>query len=90
MAKKLMSRSKEKLLRHLLQHPTEATYGFKMATDIGRATGTLYPLLADLERVGWLESWWEDAPPPGRPRRRLYRLTATGVAAAQQELAALK
>ncbi len=52
--------------------------------DISRATklasGTLYPILFRLERAGWLESRWEEDDPKtlGRPRRRLYQVTALG------------
>lgn len=45
--------------------------------------GTLYKALGRLEEMGMLTSRWEDAPPPGRPRRRLYELTAAGALAAQ-------
>jgi PadR family transcriptional regulator PadR len=52
--------------------------------DITRATnlasGTLYPILFRLERAGWLESRWEEEDPRalGRPRRRLYQVSALG------------
>jgi PadR family transcriptional regulator PadR len=52
--------------------------------DISRSTnlasGTLYPILFRLERAGWLTSRWEEAEPKalGRPRRRLYQVTALG------------
>lgn len=42
------------------------------------AEGTVYPALHRLERAGLLESWWTDY--EGR-RRRVYRLTTTGVSA---------
>jgi PadR family transcriptional regulator, regulatory protein PadR len=48
------------------------------------AHGTLYKALGRMERAGLLESRWEDpeiAEAEGRPRRRLYRVTATGAAA---------
>ena len=48
------------------------------------ATGTMYTTLDRLRRAGFLESEWEDAAiseEAGRPRRRLYRLTAAGHAA---------
>jgi len=53
--------------------------------DIGRETkvssGTLYPILARLERAGWVKGRWEaqSAGELGRPRRRLYQVTALGV-----------
>jgi DNA-binding PadR family transcriptional regulator len=43
--------------------------------------GTLYRALARLERAGYLESRWEASAPEGRPRRRLYSLTAAGAQA---------
>jgi DNA-binding PadR family transcriptional regulator len=47
----------------------------------GLASGTIHPILARLERAGWLESRWEDVDPreQGRPRRRYYQLTPDGV-----------
>ena len=41
-------------------------------------SGTLSPLLARLSDRSYLETRWEADPPPGRPRRHLYRLTADG------------
>jgi PadR family transcriptional regulator PadR len=43
------------------------------------AHGTLYRALHRLEAAGLIESFWEDSPEAereGRPRRRMYRLTA--------------
>lgn len=50
--------------------------------------GTLYPLLARLEKAGWLKGRWENGSPKkmGRPRKRLYRLTPTGKTSSQAEL----
>lgn len=45
------------------------------------AYGTLYRALHRLERAGLIEASWEDpaaAEQERRPRRRLYRVTATG------------
>lgn len=56
----------------------------KSGADIARQTkiwsGTLYPILMRLERVRWVQSQWEEGNPSelGRPRRRLYRVTALG------------
>ncbi len=51
-------------------------------------SGTLYPILARLERVGWLVSRWEDGDPRdlGRPRKRFYRLTGIGSTKARAAL----
>ena len=51
------------------------------------AYGTLYRALERLQKAGLLESEWEDpalAAEEGRPRRRLYRITAAGQAAVAQ------
>jgi DNA-binding PadR family transcriptional regulator len=67
-------------------------HGFALAKHLrgdegGRkltAHGTLYKALSRMEDAGWLTSTWEDADEPtaeGRPRRRLYAITAEGRAA---------
>src|SRR3954452_2314055 len=49
------------------------------------AHGTLYKALGRLEEFGMLQSRWEqDEAPGGRPRRRLYELTAKGAQAAEE------
>jgi DNA-binding PadR family transcriptional regulator len=55
------------------------------------AHGTLYKALERLERAGLLTSTWEDpavAADQGRPRRRLYQVTALGERALAQARAA--
>lgn len=52
--------------------------------------GTLYKALDRLETAGFLESTWEDpalAMADGRPRRRLYRVTAAGAVALTNSVA---
>lgn len=39
-------------------------------------TGSLYPLLHNLENRGYLKSFWQEAGPG--PRRKYYRITARG------------
>ncbi|HVU79151.1 MAG TPA: helix-turn-helix transcriptional regulator [Gaiellaceae bacterium] len=66
-------------------------HGFGLARTLGErrgsrsltAHGTLYKALGRLEELGLLTSRWEDAPPGGRPRRRLYELTGEGARAAR-------
>jgi PadR family transcriptional regulator, regulatory protein PadR len=69
-----------KLLRVFLDDPSAQRYGLQLASEADLKTGTIYPALARLEQAGWLESHWESVNPArqGRPRRRLYRLTALG------------
>jgi DNA-binding PadR family transcriptional regulator len=52
------------------------------------SSGTLYPLLLRLEKVGVLASRWEDGRPEdlGRPRRRFYTITPAGVQVAHDAL----
>jgi PadR family transcriptional regulator PadR len=59
-------------------------YGFEIARQIGERTGgalqftlaSLYPLLYEMEKRGWLEGQWESNQ-SGRDRR-YYRLTRSG------------
>jgi hypothetical protein len=55
----------------------------------GLPSGTVHPILARLETVGWLESRWEEIDPrvEGRPARRYYRLTSDGMELARTALA---
>jgi DNA-binding PadR family transcriptional regulator len=63
--------------------------GAEVTKALGIGSGTLYPLLMRFETSGWMESRWEEIDPSveGRPRRRLYRLTALGAREATRELA---
>jgi PadR family transcriptional regulator len=76
------------VLALFLSDPAGEWYGFDIADRTRLKTGTLYPLLARLEKEGWLHSRWEDLDPheAGRPRRRLYTLTGHGREAARREL----
>lgn len=71
-------------------------YGFDIMDATGLPSGTVYPVLRRLERGGFLASNWEDpavALAVGRPRRRMYRLTASAttlIAAAHQKLTSLR
>ena len=56
----------------------ESVWGFKICDQAGLGPGTVYPILDRLETAGWISGFWEADPPPGRPRRRLYEMTALG------------
>lgn len=77
------------VLRALLAEPTREMYGLQICAAAGMPSGTIHPILARLERLGWVESQWEDMDPRalGRPRRRYYRLTAGGAEQARVALA---
>jgi DNA-binding PadR family transcriptional regulator len=75
---------------------TDPFHGFDLAKALADTTGsraltshgTLYKALARLSDMGLLESEWEDAEialAGGRPRRRLYRITAEGARRAATE-----
>jgi PadR family transcriptional regulator, regulatory protein PadR len=78
------------VLRELLSNPAQEKYGLQLCEAAGLPSGTIHPILARLERLGWLESRWEHADPheQGRPRRRYYRLSGEGALAARAALAA--
>ncbi len=80
-----------RVLREFLETPSEPCYGFDLMRATGLASGTLYVILARLERAGWLTSDKEDINPVAvkRPARRFYRLTSDGAPAARQDLAEL-
>jgi PadR family transcriptional regulator len=70
-------------------------HGYQIAKRLGdisdrrllTAYGTLYRALGRLEKMGLLQSRWEDPRIPAhenRPGRRLYTLTAAGEAAARE------
>ena len=75
----------EAILAHGIDHAD--FYGFALARAISdgasalTAHGTLYKALTRMTSTGLLEARWEDAnvaETEGRPRRRLYRVTADG------------
>jgi PadR family transcriptional regulator, regulatory protein PadR len=77
------------VLRALLADPSKELYGVEIGQAAGLPSGTVHPILARLETVGWLESRWEDIDPreQGRPARRYYRLTPDGMELARSGLA---
>ena len=78
------------VVRALLTEPTKARWGRDIAAETGLKSGSLHPILARLERAGWVESYWEDPAEhedAGRPRRRYYRFTPDGAETARLALA---
>src|ERR1700727_2234523 len=84
-----MSLQTLRVLEVFLETPTEELSGADVIKRGGLASGTLYPILFRLESAGWFVSRWEKIDPAtaGRPRRRLYRLTPTGLQHASTVLA---
>ncbi len=66
---------------HILHHAVhEPIFGLGIIEELARhgyklSAGTLYPMLHDLERKGYLVAL---TTPPGRQGRRLYRATDLG------------
>jgi len=84
-----MSLQTLKVLDAFLNDPTDELSGADVQKRSGIASGTLYPILLRLESAGWFVSRWEAVDPAsvGRPRRRLYRLTPTGLTRASEVFA---
>ena len=64
-------------------------YGLDIIAATGLATGTVYVTLGRLQKRGFVSNSWENqsvAEREGRPRRRYYRLTATGGTALQEAI----
>jgi PadR family transcriptional regulator PadR len=63
-------------------------HGWAIMKATKRSGPTVYGVVDRLEDVGWITGRWEEQnPEPNKPRRRLYRLTPTGAAAARDLLA---
>lgn len=74
-----------RVLAAMLERPLGEWYGLELLQQTGLKSGTIYPLLARLESAGWIASRNEEVDPrrEGRPRRRMYRFTQTGLPAAR-------
>jgi DNA-binding PadR family transcriptional regulator len=78
------------VLRAMLAEPAAQRYGLQLCAETGLPSGTIYPILARLEQLAWVDSRWEDPGEhvaEGRPRRRYYRLTDDGAVLARGALA---
>lgn len=84
-----MTLATQALLRVLIQDPAAERYGLELSAEAGLPSGTLHPILARLEVLGWVDSAWENVDPQkvGRPRRRHYRISERGLALARTSLA---
>jgi PadR family transcriptional regulator PadR len=78
------------VLRALLDDPVRDRYGLDLCTVTGLASGTVYPILARLEQLGWVQSRWEQPEAhvsEHRPRRRYYTITSDGAVRARTAIA---
>jgi PadR family transcriptional regulator PadR len=86
-----LSRQGLVVLHMFATHPGRDLAGSDILKETGFLSGSLYPILFRLEQAEWLSSEWEQVEPAevGRPRKRLYRLTALGERRAREALSAL-
>jgi len=84
-----MSLQMLRVLEVFLENPGDQLSGADVLKRSGVPSGTLYPILLRLESAGWFVSRWETVEPAtvGRPRRRLYHLTPSGLELASNVLA---
>ncbi len=62
-------------------------HGWAIMKATKRSGPTVYGVLDRLEDAGWISGRWEDEnPEPGKPRRRFYSITPTGVIGAREIL----
>ncbi len=75
-----VSRAARVVLGAFLSDPDREMSAVEVCAAAGVPAGSLHPVLARLEGMGWLESRWEDLGPgqAQRGRRRCYRLTGVG------------
>jgi PadR family transcriptional regulator, regulatory protein PadR len=80
-----------KVLKIFLEDPGQPRYGLELMRATRVPSGTMYPLLARLEKAEWLTKGREDIDPrtEGRPPRLHYTITGAAITAARLQLAAL-
>lgn len=85
-----MTLQTQAIMSALLENPSTPHYGLELARTAGLASGTIYPILARLERAGWVRSELEDIDPKvaGRRPRRYYMLTGEGEGVGRTEISA--
>jgi DNA-binding PadR family transcriptional regulator len=77
----------ERVLGAFLADPAEPRYGYDLMKAARLPSGTLYPLLARLERENLVASAWETPQQEGERPRKYYQLTGEGIRIARLELA---
>jgi PadR family transcriptional regulator, regulatory protein PadR len=77
----------ERVLGAFLANPAAPRYGYDLMKAARLPSGTLYPLLARLERENLVASAWETPQQEGQRPRKYYQLTGEGIRIARLELA---
>lgn len=76
-----------KVLEALLDAPDLESHGWPLMAATGLGGPSVYRNLERCLEADMVTSRWEDSTEPGKPRRRLYKLTPTGAARARTLLA---
>src|SRR5262252_10865973 len=82
-----MTGALERVLGAFLAAPAAPRYGYDLMKAARLPSGTLYPLLARLEREKLVASAWETPQHEGQRPRKYYQLTGEGIRVARLELA---
>jgi DNA-binding PadR family transcriptional regulator len=77
----------QRVLGAFLADPAAPRYGYDLMKTARLPSGTLYPLLARLEREKLVTSAWETPQQDGQRPRKYYQLTGEGIQVARLELA---
>ena len=79
----------KEVLGVLTAQPGRDYHGTDISDETGITLGSVYPVLARLEALLWVDSGWEEPQrrEQGFPRRRYYRLSRDGLAKARGALA---
>jgi PadR family transcriptional regulator PadR len=77
----------ERVLGAFLTDLAVPHYGYDLMKAARLPSGTLYPLLARLERRKLVVSTWDTPQQPGERPRKYYQLTGEGIRIARLELA---
>ena len=58
-----MTQTTQAVLRAMLDEPGKDLYGLEICAATGLPSGTVHPILARFETLGWLDSSWEQIDP---------------------------
>ena len=75
------------VLAALLDAPDQESHGWALMRATGLGGPSIYRNLERCEDVGLVTSRWEASTEPGKPRRRLYKLTPNGAVRARTLIA---
>jgi PadR family transcriptional regulator, regulatory protein PadR len=83
-----LTRPTQEVLTALVGQPVRELNAGDIRAQTGRPVGTIYPMLARLEALQWVDSSWQHPPVQhAGSRQRYYRLNPCGFAMTRRELA---